>query len=96
MLGKVDAIYDRAALVALPFEMRVRYAAHLREITNTAPQLLVTFDYDQQKLDGPPFSVISNEVEQHYIDHYSLTLLQGKEINLKGKVPAKENVWLLK
>ncbi|MDO6475762.1 thiopurine S-methyltransferase [Alteromonas sp. 1_MG-2023] len=96
MLGKVDAIYDRAALVALPFEMRVRYAAHLREITNTAPQLLVTFDYDQQKLDGPPFSVISNEVEQHYIDHYSLTLLQGKEINLKGKVPAQENVWLLK
>lgn len=34
MLGPVDAIYDRAALVALPKEMRKRYAGHLTEITN--------------------------------------------------------------
>ena len=33
MLGPVDAIYDRAALVALPEDMRNRYAAHLMEIT---------------------------------------------------------------
>jgi len=46
-LGKVDAIYDRAALVALPDEMRRRYSAHLRHITENAPQFLITFDYDQ-------------------------------------------------
>ncbi|OFC72039.1 thiopurine S-methyltransferase [Alteromonas confluentis] len=96
MLGNIDAVYDRAALVALPFEMRVRYTKHLRDLTGTAPQLLITFDYDQQKMDGPPFAVIANEVEQHYIDHYSITLLHGNEINLKGKVDAQENVWLLK
>lgn len=96
MLGKIDAVYDRAALVALPFEMRVRYSKHLRDLTDTAPQLLITFDYDQEKMDGPPFAVIANEVEQHYIDFYGISLLHGNEINLKGKVNAHENVWLLK
>jgi thiopurine S-methyltransferase len=42
MIGSVDAIYDRAALVALPEEIRHRYTKHLMEITNQAPQLLIT------------------------------------------------------
>ena len=41
LLGPVDAIYDRAALVAFPEEMRNRYAVHLTVITGKAPQLLV-------------------------------------------------------
>ncbi len=57
VLGRVDAIYDRAALVALPETMRNRYAAYLMEIANCAPQLLISLDYDQSLLDGPPFSV---------------------------------------
>ena len=36
-LGVVDAIYDRAALVALPDAMRARYAAHLADLTGAAP-----------------------------------------------------------
>jgi len=36
VFGRVDAIYDRAALVALPETMRGRYAAHLIEITDRA------------------------------------------------------------
>ena len=46
LLGPVDAIYDRAALVALPPAMRQRYAAHLTAITARAPQLLICFEYD--------------------------------------------------
>ena len=57
MLGPVDAVYDRAALVALPAPMRDRYAAHLMKITGTAPQLLIAFDYDQSVMAGPPFAV---------------------------------------
>lgn len=38
VLGPVDAIYDRAALVALPEELRRRYTAHVTAITNKAPQ----------------------------------------------------------
>ena len=56
-IGTVDAVYDRAALVALPAEMRARYAAHVAEVSRTAPQLVVTFEYDQAAMAGPPFSV---------------------------------------
>jgi thiopurine S-methyltransferase len=97
MLGPIDAIYDRAALVALPKEMRNQYAAHLTEITDKAPQLLLSFEYDQNLMEGPPFSVSNEEVNQHYRDGYNLTLLASTDISggLKGKCPAKENVWLL-
>jgi thiopurine S-methyltransferase len=98
VLGRVDAIYDRAALVALPETMRNRYAEHLMEITNRAPQLLICLDYDQSLLDGPPFSVTDEEVHRHYEDVYDLTLLASVDVvgGLKGKCPAKEKVWLVK
>jgi len=95
-LGPVDAIYDRAALVALPEEMRRRYSAHLMEITERARQLLVVYEYDQSLMDGPPFSVSGDEVQGHYRDRYKVTLLESEGIlgGLKG-FPALENVWLL-
>ena len=97
-LGKIDAIYDRAALVALPQEMRNRYTAHLRAITQRAPQLLVCFVYDQSKMPGPPHSVNEGEVKQHYQGHYQVKLLQSTEVagGLKGQCPATEEVWLLR
>jgi thiopurine S-methyltransferase len=98
ILGLVDAIYDRAALVALPEEMRHRYTAHLMEITGKAPQLLVTYEYDQNLMEGPPFSVSKEEVNQHYSDSYNLSLVVSTDVvgGLKGKCAAKEDVWLLK
>jgi len=97
-LGLVDAIYDRAALVALPEPMRDRYAAHLIKITDQALQLLITCDYDQRLLAGPPFSVSHDEVSRLYQESYDLKLLASADIKggLKGKCPAAENVWLLK
>ena len=98
MLGQIDAIYDRAALAALPETMRDRYTAHLMEITDQAPQLLITFNYDQRLLDRPPFSVSDEEVGQRYQDSYNLKLLESADVpgGLKGKCPANENAWLLK
>lgn len=97
MLGPVDAVYDRAALVALPEQMRNRYTAHLTEITDRAPQLLISYEYDQNSMEGPPFSVSNEEVNQRYRDSYDLTLIASTNIpgGLKGKCAAKENVWLL-
>jgi len=97
MLGAVDAIYDRAALVALPREVRDRYTAHVTEITNKAPQLLICFEYDQALMAGPPHSISSEEVSRHYQDSYRLTLAESQKIpnGLKGKCPATNNVWLL-
>ncbi len=79
MLGDVDAIYDRAALVALPPEMRKRYTARLMQITQHAPQLLLTFEYDQSQRAGPPFSVRAEEVASHYAEAYDVELLLREE-----------------
>lgn len=97
-LGPIDAVYDRAALVALPGEMRSHYTSHLMEITGKAPQLLINYEYDQSLMEGPPFSISNEEVNQHYRDTYDLTLLDSMELpeGLKGKCTATESVWLLK
>jgi thiopurine S-methyltransferase len=98
MLGPVAAIYDRAALVALPEDMRRSYRKHLLDITNEAPQLLLTFDYDQKLMEGPPFSINVEDVHQYYQDRYDVSLLGSKDIpgGLKGFCPAMENAWLLR
>jgi thiopurine S-methyltransferase len=53
-LGQVDAIYDRAALIALPYEMRQQYAQHLIQISQ-APQFLISYEYDQGSFEGLRF-----------------------------------------
>jgi thiopurine S-methyltransferase len=95
VLGPVDGIYDRAALVAFSEEMRKRYTAHLMETTGQAPQLLICYDYDQSLMEGPPFSVSNDEVKRHYAVNYDVTLIASTDVSggLKGKCPAKENVW---
>lgn len=58
-----DLFYDRAALVALPREMRPAYLDHLKTLlAGNARGLLVTFEYDQAETDGPPFAVTGNEL----------------------------------
>lgn len=96
-LGPVDAVYDRAALVALPKPMRGRYAAHLMDITATAPQFLICFEYDQALMDGPPFCVPPAETRALYGAAYGVSLLESLPVagGLKGKCAATEHVWLL-
>lgn len=63
-VGPVDWVFDRAALVALPPEMRASYVPHLVRFLEPGGQiLLVTFGYDQAQMSGPPFSVPDGEVE---------------------------------
>jgi len=77
-VGAVDALYDRAALVALPADTRTRYVAHLRGLLAPGSKvLLVTFDYDQSKVNGPPFAVDEPEVRRHYAGGRVTLLDQG-------------------
>lgn len=79
-LGAVDAVYDRAALVALPPDMRARYAEHLLELTYAAPQLLISFEYDQAAMNGPPFSVPTEEIAALYADFFEMRELRRADI----------------
>ncbi len=97
-LGSVDAVYDRAALVALPAPLRERYAAHLVAVTAAARQLLVTFEYDQTRQSGPPFSVAEPEVRALYGATHRLERAETREVpgGIRGACPARESVWLIK
>ncbi len=96
-IGEVHAIYDRAALVALPPAMRSRYAEHLIALSGRAPQLLISFEYDQARMDGPPFSVPEALLHRLYAEHYDLQALEYRR--LEGGLrscDALECAWLLR
>ena len=97
LVDQIDAIYDRAALVALPDAMRRRYAQHLITITQKAPQLLVAFEYDQTQYDGPPFAISEAMVNELYANAYTCALRYRQVLpdGLKGKCEASEAVWYL-
>ena len=97
LLGRVDAIYDRAALVAFPTEMRGRYGAHVAAITQLAPQFLICFEYDQAVMNGPPFSIDRQKVHDVYGAHYQIEPITNRDVagGLKGKCPAQETLWHL-
>lgn len=96
-LGPVDAVYDRAALVALPADMRRRYTRHLVELTGGVPQLLLVMTYDQSAADGPPFSLSAEEIRAHYDGAYAIAHLDSQPLpgGLRGKCEATDNAWLL-
>ena len=82
MMTGVDAIYDRASLVALPQDMRQDYAAHLQNMLEhrPVPIFLVSLFYDQQCMDGPPFSVSDEEIHNLYQFRYEHRKLCSREV----------------
>ncbi|WP_290523356.1 thiopurine S-methyltransferase [Alcanivorax sp.] len=79
-LGPIDAVYDRAAVIALPPALRQQYALHLINLAGNAAQLLITLSYDQSAMAGPPFSVDADNVKDLYGRHYDLNCLSSKNI----------------
>ncbi len=62
-LKNIHGVYDRAALIALPFDLRGKYAQHLYSIIPSACRvLLLTLNYPQQQMSGPPYAVNEKEV----------------------------------
>ncbi len=79
--GRIDAVFDRAALVALDRPTRARYAAHLRELMPAGSvSLLITFDYEQSQMEGPPFAVAPEEVEELFADGFEIERLEEREL----------------
>jgi thiopurine S-methyltransferase len=71
LLEPYAAIYDRASLIAMPPELQGRYVEKLAELSPSGTQtLLVTIEYPQREMPGPPFSVDSLSVARLYsVDH---------------------------
>jgi thiopurine S-methyltransferase len=81
MLGDLDAVYDRAALIAMPAAMRPRYAAHLTGLAGRETrQLLITLEYNPLEMSGPPFSVPEDEVRRLYGDNCLIECLASTDV----------------
>ncbi|MEN1944914.1 thiopurine S-methyltransferase [Luteimonas sp. MJ293] len=80
-LADCAAVYDRAALIALPPEMRARYADTLwRRLPAGCDGLLITLEYPQEQKNGPPFSVIEAEVRQLLEPEWDVSVLERRDI----------------
>ena len=80
-LADCAAVYDRAALIALPPAMRRRYADELyARLPTGCSGLLVTIDYPQHEKNGPPFSVDQAEVHALFDRDWRIDLLERRDI----------------
>lgn len=98
------AVYDRAALIALPPHLRKNYVRHLMRILPPAvPILLITLEYPAHEMAGPPFPVTAGEVKMLYpagttikLLHQHNVLEQNPKFRARGLSQLQENVFLLK
>ncbi|WP_432696828.1 thiopurine S-methyltransferase [Marinobacterium sp. YM272] len=74
----VGAVYDRAALIALPPEMRRRYAERLAQrIASGVEMLLVSLEFGGDA--GPPFAVPENEIRELFEPAFTVIRLADAE-----------------
>ena len=80
-LGRVAAIYDRASLIAWPVELRPRYIEHLTHLTGAGTKtLLMTLEYPEHEIKGPPFSLPEGEVRELYGKDHRIELLSRDDV----------------
>ena len=77
----VAGVYDRAALIALPQALRQRYAETLASLLPaTARILLITLEYEQSQMAGPPFSVPGDQVRALFAGSFRLEELECRDV----------------
>lgn len=80
-LGACSLVYDRASLIAMQLGDRPRYYDHMLSIIPAVSNmLLITLEYDQAEMQGPPFAVPRDEVYRYYSDAFSINLLESSDI----------------
>lgn len=103
-LESVSAIYDRAALIAQPPDLRARYAAHLKELARSLADrksftmLLIVLERNPPDGKGPPYSVSEQELRQLYEPDLKVSPLGRESVELGGSSGdhADECVYTLK
>jgi thiopurine S-methyltransferase len=77
----VAAVYDRAALIALPEAMRHRYVEHVYGLLPAGTKaLLITLEYPEDEREGPPFNVGEPEVRALFEPRWQVDLLERRDI----------------
>jgi thiopurine S-methyltransferase len=80
-IASCTAVFDRAAIIALPPEMRGHYAKEIYgKLPSSCRGLLITLEYPQHERQGPPFSVGEPEVRALFGTDWSVELLERRDI----------------
>src|SRR5690606_35041441 len=80
-LAGCQGVYDRAALIALPADMRQAYVDHVyMRLPNGCKGLLITLDYPQEQMNGPPFSVPDSEVQALFAAQTTASAMERRDI----------------
>ena len=80
-LAGCDAVYDRAAVIALPPPLRERYAREVYgRLRAGCHGLMITLDYPQHEMDGPPFSVDDDNVVALFGGDWRVDTLERRDI----------------
>lgn len=73
VLGQVDAVYDRAALIALPQILRAQYVEKVASLLVPGGRLLLlTTEFPVSSLVGPPFAIFLPEINTLYHDQFTI------------------------
>lgn len=92
-MPKLDALYDRAALVAMPPDLQARYAAKLAELMPAgAPGLLIGLDYDPAEMSGPPFNLSQVRVRALLTPAFDVDVLDARDGLTKSEHLAKRGI----
>ncbi len=103
-LKQCSAVYDRAALIAMPETMQTQYAEHLCSIIpQDTSMLLITVEYEKGTIQGPPFSINTSQVKKFYHTFYDIqiptqTATTKNVLNKykeKQEIEIKENIFIL-
>lgn len=81
MLADCRGVYDRAALIALPEDLRQRYVRHVYgQLPRDCRGLLITLEYPQHEKSGPPFSVTADAVDQLFQPQWRVERQEHQDI----------------
>ncbi|HYD15040.1 MAG TPA: thiopurine S-methyltransferase [Hyphomicrobium sp.] len=103
-LSDVAAVYDRAALVALPPSLQARYAQKLTEIVPaSAPILLASLSYPEGEIAGPPFSTPLGRLASLFGGMHTISIAESRDglehsqnLKARGVTQLEEAVYVLR
>ena len=102
-VGEIGAVYDRAALIALPSDMRMQYTQQMIRLVRSCAKsqgfkfLQIILERTPTDPQGPPFSVTQKELETLYGGFFDIRFLHREDAG-KGAIACtkrEESAYLL-
>lgn len=75
----IDAVYDRACIVALPADLRAKYIHFINHKLQHSSYFLQTLAFDDREV-GPPFCVSVEDVNSYFSQDFKIEQVDSKRL----------------